>query len=165
MSGAYEIEFAEPACSRCACCGGLSVRLTRFVLRSQEAFAVYYASYSNNHPDAELSLLVSLGDWGDESDPSQRVAFYCRVRSTDEAYEVMLDDAADSEWADAEIMGRKLSRQEARTHPQKADALELWRLVRGDLGRGGGSRLRSNWGRLGRPPALSGAAVLRDLGE
>ncbi|MBK6688195.1 MAG: hypothetical protein IPG45_27215 [Deltaproteobacteria bacterium] len=147
MSGAYEIEFAEPACSRCACCGGLSVRLTRFVLRSQEAFAVYYASYANNHPDAELSLLVSLGDWGDESDPSQRVAFYCRVRSTDEAYEVMLDDAADSEWADAEIMGRKLSRQEARTHPQKADALELWRLVRGDLGRGGESRLRSNWGR------------------
>lgn len=125
MSGAYEIEMAEPSLSRCECCGGLTVRLTRYVERDGEAFAIYYAMYANNHADNELAMLVSLGEWGEESEPSQRAAFYCRVRPTEESYEVMLDDAAGSAWRDAEIVGTKLSREEALFHPWKATAFEV----------------------------------------
>ena len=100
--------MSEPSASRCDCCGGLTVRLTRFVHRNGDAFAIYYAAYSNNHPDDELAMLVSLGEWGEDSDPSRRTAFYCRVRPTTDSYEVMLGDAAQSAWGDASIVGKKL---------------------------------------------------------
>lgn len=125
MPRAYEIELSEPTASRCDCCDGLTVRLTRFVCRAGDAFAIYYARYSNNHPDHELAMLVSLGEWGAESTPAQRVAFYCRVRPAGASYEVMLGDAARSAWGDAELVGEKLSREQALRHPLKATAFEI----------------------------------------
>jgi hypothetical protein len=35
------------------------------VCRDGDAFAIYYAAYSNNHPEHELAMLVSLGEWGE----------------------------------------------------------------------------------------------------
>jgi len=125
MANAYEIEMSEPKTSRCDCCGGLTVRLTRFVSRGGDAFAIYYAVYSNNHADNELGMLVALGDWGDDADPAQRAAFDCRVRPTADSYDVMLGDAAQSPWAGAAIVGQKLSREQALQHPWKATAFEV----------------------------------------
>ena len=128
MAAEYEIERSPPSATRCDCCGGLNVRLTRFVHRDGGAFAVYYATYTNHHPTGELDMLISLGEWGEDSRPDQRVAFYCRVRATDAsdaAYEVMLDDVAESLWHDAEVVGRKLSRDEARAHPWKPTAFDV----------------------------------------
>jgi hypothetical protein len=120
----YDIEFTDPAISRCECCGARRVRLTRFVTRNGSAFAVYYASYSNNHPEQELAMLISLGDWSDEADPSRRSAFLCRVRATD-PYEVMLGDASTSLWSNVSVMGRLLTREEARAHSDKATAFAV----------------------------------------
>ena len=121
----YEIEFSEPSASRCDCCDGLTVRLTRFVSRKGAAFAMYYAQYSNSHPDNELAMLVSIGEWGDDSDASQRAAFYCRVRPTGDSYEVMLGDVEESAWGGVDIIGKKLTRENALRHPQKATAFEV----------------------------------------
>lgn len=125
MSSRYEVEFSEPTTSLCECCGGLTVRLTRFVYRSGDAFAIYYAAYSNNDAHEEIAMLVSLGEWGEGSVASERAAFYCRVRPTAESYEVMLGDAAESAWGTADIVGDKLAREQARQHPWKATAFEV----------------------------------------
>lgn len=125
MAGSYEIETSDPSFSHCECCGGMSVSLTRFVYRDGDAIAVYYASYSNNHPEDEVALLISLGEWGEGSCAEERAAFYCGVRQTDDSYEVMLRDAASSQWADVAIMGQKLSRQQALEHPWKAEAFAV----------------------------------------
>lgn len=129
MPGAYEIEVSEPDISRCECCDGLTVRVTGFVSRGDDAFAIYYARYSTNHPEGELGMLVSLGAWGEGSAPSQRTAFYCRVRAvsteTGPSYEVMLGDAAASPWADVDLVGAKLSRAGALAHPDKATAFAI----------------------------------------
>ena len=121
----YEIELSEPSQSRCDCCGGRTVRLTRFVSRDGDAFAIYYAAYSNNHETNEVAMLVSIGEWGEGSAPSQRAAFYCRVRPTGDSYEVMLGDAGKSPWSDAEIVGEKLTREQALEHPSKAEAFAI----------------------------------------
>ena len=126
MSNGLEIEFSPPnRDGPCPCCGGTTVRLTRFVYRNGDAHAVYFATYSNNHENHEIAMLVSLGEWGDGSDPTQRVAFYCRVRPTDTSYEVMLGDGGSSPWGDAEVVGKLLSQAEARVHPWKASAFEI----------------------------------------
>lgn len=127
MGNEYTIEFAEPKGSRCACCGGLTVTLTRFVYRNGDAFGVYYARYSasGDHADDEIAMLVSLGPWGEGTVPADRAAFSCRVRPTEDSYGVMLADAAESPWADAEVVGEKLSREAALAHPWKATAFEV----------------------------------------
>ncbi len=121
----YEIEQVEPSMARCDCCDGLSVRLTRFVYRDGDAYAIYYSAYTNAHPGKELAMLVSLGGWGEGSSPSQRVAFYCHVRPTAASFEVALGDAATSSWSHAEIVGEKLSADQAREHPWKESAYEV----------------------------------------
>lgn len=125
MASRYEIEASDPHLFNCDCCDGLTVRLTRFVYRDGDAFAVYYATYSSNHSDNELAMLVSLGEWGEDSEPSQRDAFYCRVRPTGDSYEVMLGNAAESGWSEVELVGKKLSRAEALAHPSKATVFEI----------------------------------------
>jgi hypothetical protein len=125
MSDLYEIEVSEPSVSHCDCCDGLTVRVTGFVCRQGEAFAIYYAEYSNIHPENEIALLVSIGEWGEESVPSQRAAFYCRVRPVDDSHQVTLGDVADSPWSDVELIGQKLTRAEALAHPLKTTAFEL----------------------------------------
>lgn len=129
MPAAYSLELSEPTLSRCDCCNGSSVYLTRFVRRDGDAFAVSYTRYGNDHANNELVMLVSLGQWGqsggDGNVPPDRVAFSCRVRPVDGSYEVMLADAADSPWSDVALIGKKLGRAEALAHPWKADVFEV----------------------------------------
>ncbi len=125
MGSGYEIELTDPDLSHCTCCGGLTVRLTRFVERDGSTVAAYYAMYSNNHPDNELAMLVSLGPWGEDVGPEDRAAFYCKVRVTEDSYQVMLGDAATSAWSGATLMGTLLSREAARAHPWKSTAFEV----------------------------------------
>jgi hypothetical protein len=121
----YDVELSEPNIVNCECCGGLSVRLTRFVYRDGEAFAIYYAAYSTNHLNNELAMIVSLGGWSEEGVPPERVAFYCRIRPTEDSYQVSLGDAPNSAWSDVDLVGRKLSREQALIHPWKTAAFEV----------------------------------------
>jgi hypothetical protein len=126
MPSNLEIELSPPdRFGPCECCGGMNVRLTRFVYRDGDAHAVYYAAFANNHPEHELHMLVSIGEWGEGSEPSQRDAFFCRLRATDDAYQLMLEDAATSSWSEAGVVGKLLSQEEARAHPRKAEVFEI----------------------------------------
>jgi hypothetical protein len=44
-------------------------------LQGGDARAVYYAQFSNNHPDGVVAMLVSIGEWGEGTTPADRVAF------------------------------------------------------------------------------------------
>jgi hypothetical protein len=67
---------AEPAHKeRCDCCGGVTTRLTRFVYRDGDAYAAYFAVFSDNHPGGIVKALVGLGEWGDGASPEGRIAF------------------------------------------------------------------------------------------
>jgi hypothetical protein len=125
MLSEYEFETPSPQLSYCDCCGGMTVRLTRFVCRDGGACAVYYGVYSNNHTDNMLAMIISIGDFGEGSDPGGRAAFLCHVHPTKDSYEVMLGDAAESQWGDASILGAKLSRESALIHPDKATAFAI----------------------------------------
>jgi hypothetical protein len=101
----------------CKCCGGKTTSLTRFVRKDGDAYAVYYARFSDNHPNRPVVATVSLGEWGGDSKPEQRVAFALEIRSTDEQYSVGVLDADQSPWHESEFLGRTLNREEALAHP------------------------------------------------
>lgn len=119
------IEFEEPTQSECECCGGTTTRLTRFVYRDGDAFGVYYAMFSDSHPDRIVKMLVSLGEWGEGSTPEDRQAFALDVRSSETQYEVMVTDAAACPWQEARMVGRVLDRAEALAHPWLPDAFHI----------------------------------------
>jgi hypothetical protein len=122
----FELEFAEPHLEGpCPCCGGLTVRGTGFVTVDDGAYAIYYVRYANAHPDDELALIVSIGDFSEGSSESEREAFYCRLRPRDGSYALMLDDAGRSPWSEVALLGRKLTRDEAREHPLKETLFAL----------------------------------------
>ena len=119
------IEQEPPATSRCDCCGGLTTHLTRFVYRDGDAYAVYYAKFSNNHTDGIVSVLVGLGEWGEGTTPEDRVAFAAQIRIVQREFQVMVVDADQSIWSKVTLMGQLLTRAEALTHPLLSELFGL----------------------------------------
>lgn len=109
----------------CPCCGGRTTALTRFVHKDGNAYAVYLASFSDNHPDRVVSLVAGLGEWGDGTTPADRIAIAMQLRCTATGYGVAVIDGLDSPWANATFLGRLLSREEALASPSVADAFHL----------------------------------------
>lgn len=108
-----EIECEDPTETVCDCCGNTTTRLTRFVYKDNDAYAVYYAAFTKGHPEKRLSGLISLGEWAEGSTPEDRRAFAFQIWIDNENYQVGLVDADQSSWKDAKTMGRVLDREEA----------------------------------------------------
>jgi hypothetical protein len=111
------IEFEAPVKQTCECCGGVTTRLTRFVYKDNDAFAIYYAMFSDNHPDHVVQVAVGVGEWGEETTSEDRRAFALQMRDSGKQYEVMIVNADESPWQHAKILGRMLNREEALKHP------------------------------------------------
>ena len=115
---ALTIEFEPPRESEpCQCCGGRTTSLTRFVYNDANAYAVYFARFSDNHAERVVKALVSIGEWGAGSGPQQRVAFALELRSGAEHYEVHVCDAVESPWYGEALLGPVLDRGPALEHP------------------------------------------------
>jgi hypothetical protein len=119
-----EIEFGEPDVSVCECCGGKTTRLTRFVTREENAFAVYFAVYSDGKHGGHVGVLVGFGPWGEEVSPSERTAFSFRIWATEDSYQVGLVDPDEDGWK-TDYLGVKLNRDEALNHPMKSETFDL----------------------------------------
>jgi hypothetical protein len=109
----------------CECCGGRTTSLTRFVYKDGDAHAVYYARFSNNHPARHVKAAVSIGEWGEGSNPDQRTAFALELRAGPENYEVHLCDASASPWRGSKILGPMLDREAALAHPLIEDVFHI----------------------------------------
>ncbi len=93
------------------------VRLTRFVYKDNDAFAVYYAAFTPEHPEKIVSAMIGLGEWGDaEVSPEARVAFPFEIRATEDRFQVGMVDAEVSPWSQVTFLGSILNRDEALQH-------------------------------------------------
>jgi hypothetical protein len=61
-------------------------------------YAIYFARFSDNHPESDVALAVGLGEFGEGSDRSQRVAFGLVMRVVGSQYEVMVIEPDLSPW-------------------------------------------------------------------
>lgn len=112
-----EIEFPEPRYSKCDCCGGRSTNLTRFVAKDGHAFAIYHATFGENHPEKGVYLAIGIDeDWGDV-ESTRRVGFACWINANDSEYQVSITNRVESPWSESKVLGRILDRDEALAHP------------------------------------------------
>lgn len=119
------IELEKPVHDVCDCCGGTMTRLTRFVHKDGNAYCIYYAMYSDNHPERVVKLAVSLGEWGEDTSPEDRAAFALVMRCSESDYLVTVVDADESPWQGARVIGKMLSREEALYHPWIGDVFHI----------------------------------------
>jgi hypothetical protein len=108
----------------CAHCGTPQTRVTGFVLRDGDAYAIYLAScYHHDGHEVWIDAIFSP-TW--EEEVHDRYSFGCRVGSIDggDVAASMVDAAGI--WDDSPMYGRKLSREDGLAHPQRD---EFWALV------------------------------------
>jgi len=119
-----EVEYEVPNTSACECCGGATTTVTRFVSRDGNAYAVYVARFSDNHPEGSVLALISIGGWGGDS--SERVAFALDLRVVNKRPGVMVVDARETPWGnEGERLGRMLDRASALAHPRSKEAFAI----------------------------------------
>ena len=99
--------------------------MTRFVHQDGDAYAIYYVLFSENHPEHYASALISIGEWGNDAPPTERVSFYVRLRSGLRNFEVSVRDADESPWGNVEVLGRTLDRAEALAHPRIKEVFHI----------------------------------------
>ena len=129
------IEFVEaPPPTRCECCGGTTTTLTRLVHENGDPYAIYYARFSDNHPQQTVSLAVGLGDGGVLADPNSRTAFALELRYVNGRFEVMVVDRERCPWKSTVVLGRMRDREEALEHPRIREIFHITdRIVAEDL--------------------------------
>lgn len=111
-----KIEFEEPNIEICKCCNNEIVKLTRFVHKDEDAFAIYYLKFTKGHEDKLVTGIISIGDWGTDDKPKNRFAFPFRIWVDETDYQVGLMDREESPWKQ-DLLGSILDRKEALEHP------------------------------------------------
>jgi hypothetical protein len=113
----------------CACCGGRTTSLVRYVRKDGFAHAIYIARYSDNHPDREVGAVVMLGPWGEGTSAQDRSAFLLRIREKAGRFQVMVDDA---NMAGVDVSGmasHRLTREQALAHPMVREVFAVSDLI------------------------------------
>ncbi|WP_417941723.1 hypothetical protein [Flavobacterium sp. RS13.1] len=110
------IEFEEPVIELCDCCENETVKLTRFVYKDEDAFAIYYLKFTKGHEDKYALGLISIGDWGTDEEPKNRFSFPFRIWLDETYFQIGLMDKEESPWKH-EILEKILYRKDALEHP------------------------------------------------
>lgn len=113
----------------CDCCGTRSTTVHGFVYRAGDAFGIYYAGWSAQHPERGVILIIATGEWAEGSGPADRVSIGMVARPTDTEVQFTVIEPDQSPWGDTSLLGKALSRAAAIGHPCLRQALEVAELV------------------------------------
>ena len=110
------IEFEEPISEVCTCCRNETIKLTRFVYKDEDAFAIYYLKFTKGHEEKIAAGIISIGDWGTDDEPKNRFSFPFKLWTDENNYKIGLIDKEESPWKN-QILEKILNRNEALKHP------------------------------------------------
>jgi hypothetical protein len=115
----------------CPDCGNPTRVVWGYVSAGGEPRAVYFARWTPGHRERGAQLLISLGEWGEGARRETRRAVGLECRMGSEVPSFMVVDASALPWSD-EILGRKLSRDDAIASEASAEAFRvvdaLWKM-------------------------------------
>jgi hypothetical protein len=111
------IELGEAAAYQCACCGRQSETVHGYLYDESGATSVYFAGYTQGHPERRVNVALSIGGWGEGTTPSDREASALQVLADDHGRQYVFPPAETSPWYHEAFLGRmkspdQLSREE-----------------------------------------------------
>ncbi|RKS15683.1 hypothetical protein [Flavobacterium sp. 120] len=110
-----KIEFEKPNIETCDCCGKETTKLTRFVYKDDDAFAIYYIKFTKDHEEKIATGIISIGDWGTDEEAKNRFSFPFRIWTNSDNFQVGLIDKDESPWKQS-LLGKILDRKDALKH-------------------------------------------------
>ena len=114
----YFIEVGENSnASVCKCCNEKSSKGHGFVYKNSDAYAVYYAGWSEAHDSKKVTLALALGEWGESSTTNDRTCIGLEAFETEHEIQFRVIDPDESPWPNTELMGSMLCRDKALAHP------------------------------------------------
>lgn len=113
----------------CECCGAQSTTVHGFVYRSGDAFAVYYAGWSAEHPERGVSIAIATGDWDDGTGPKDRISIGLEARSTETEIRFSVIEPERSPWGDTQLFGVMLKREDALASGSLKPTLEIAEMI------------------------------------
>jgi hypothetical protein len=108
----------------CPDCGKDTRSVWGYISNDAGARAVYFIRWTDGHVERGAQLIVSIGGWGEGTNPSDRVVFGLEGR-VDPSLAFMVVDAAELPWSDQEHLGAKLTRADALAHPFAAEVFGI----------------------------------------
>jgi len=120
------LEVGEPPEARpCECCGATSRTAHGFVYRDGDAYAIYYAGWSDGHPERGASMAVAVGEWAEGSSPADRVSVGVRAIPTPSSVDFTVLNPDESPWGETPLLGKMLGRDQALAHPALAEVMDV----------------------------------------
>jgi hypothetical protein len=120
------LEEGEPReATPCECCGAIARTAHGFVYRDDDAYAVYYAGWSDGHPERGVSLAIAVGEWAEGSSSTDRVSMGVRATSTPSSVNFTVLNPNESPWGDTPLLGKMLRREQALAHSALTDVLHV----------------------------------------
>jgi hypothetical protein len=104
-------EAKEP--TYCECCGNKTLTVHGFVYNNNDAYAVYFASWTIGHLERGVTMAIGLGQWGEGATPNQRRSVSLECRTTEEQIQFAVIDPGQSPLGRTEFLGRMLPRDAA----------------------------------------------------
>jgi len=113
----YDIEIGENCKpSTCHCCNNKSCIGHGFIYKNDDAYAVYYAGWSNVHLDKKVSLALAIGEWDDDLTSDDRTCFGIEAYEGEEEILFQMIEPNESPWSNTELLGSMISRKNALNH-------------------------------------------------
>lgn len=109
----------------CECCGKRYQTAHGFVYRDGDAYAVYYAGWSDGHPGRGVSLAIGVGEWTEGFSPTDRVSIGLDVRPTLASVNFTVLNPDESPWGDSSLLGKMLKRELALLHPALKEVIHV----------------------------------------
>jgi len=119
-----KIEFEKPNIEACDCCGKETKKLTRFVYKDDDAFAIYYIKFTKDHEKKIATGIISIGDWETDEEPKNRFSFPFRIWTNSDNFQVGLIDKEDSPWKQS-LLGKILDRKDSLKHPLISEVFHI----------------------------------------
>ena len=116
-------EQKEP--TYCECCGNKNETVHGFVYNNNDAYAVYFASWTVSHLERGVTMAIGIGEWGEEAIPTQRFSVGIECRTTKDQIQFAIIDPEQSPWGRTEFLGRMLSREAALNHSSIKDIFNI----------------------------------------
>lgn len=115
----------ESTVGHCDTCGHESKVFRGFVSENDSAYAIYVCYYTDSHPEQGVSMAVSIRGWGDGADPLIKDCVALEWFNTDAGPGCRVVDAPATTWAQEQVLGRMLSREEALGSGRAAEAFAV----------------------------------------
>lgn len=114
MNNFFRIEQgSEAVVGHCDSCGHETRTFRGFVYDSNGAFAVYACTFTVAHPESGVAMAISMRGWGDGVDKDAKECVALEWRLIDSGPGCRVVDALETRWANEELFGRMLSREDA----------------------------------------------------